>query len=379
MGVTVLLLHIGLYAQQKPSVIHRAGVSIRPAWNQQMWQYFKGANPSGEPLTMNASLHLQYSFMFPEGSRLGDMYPTAYQGLGIAPYTFFSRESVGYPVAVYVFQGGRLARLGNRLSLDYEWNFGASFGWRSGSVSSTCVNAFIDAGLMMTWCPVPEWSVSAGADLFHFSNGSVRLPNTGLNCLGMRLGVVRIFGSEHIQDQGRPVRRADDGKYGFIDRMAVDVNVYGTAKQIYISRDNSKYDLDGTFAVVGMHLNPMYQACRLVRAGVSLDLEYDASANRRSYVYQISDGVAYSEDPQPGTQFSAGFSLRTEFLMPIFSVNLGVGYNVMARNDDQRGGYFLIALKTWFTDNLYLHTGYKCRGLYRPEHLMLGLGWSFGR
>ena len=71
-----------------------------------LWDFYKGDNPSGEPIPMNSSLHVQYSFMFPKGSRLGETYPTSYQGIGLAPYTFFNHGSVGFPVALYVFQGG---------------------------------------------------------------------------------------------------------------------------------------------------------------------------------------------------------------------------------------------------------------------------------
>ena len=42
--------------------------------------------------------------------------------------TFFNSAEVGTPVALYVFQHARIAALTERLSLDYEWNFGLSFG-----------------------------------------------------------------------------------------------------------------------------------------------------------------------------------------------------------------------------------------------------------
>ena len=376
--IAVLLLYQTSDARQKSSVVHRAGVSVRPAWNQQLWEFYRGDNPSGQPIRMNSSVHLQYSFMFPEGSTLGDMYPSAYQGVGVAPYTFFSHEAVGSPLTLYVFQGGSLARFGNRLSLDYEWNFGASFGWKTNYWTSTSVNAFIDAGLMLTWKPVPQWSFSVGADVFHFSNGSVRIPNAGLNCLGTRVSATRVFGVDRLPPDRRPVRRDEDERK-FMKNLDLDVVIFGTAKQVLVSRDNKWLYLDGTYAVAGFNLNPMYQFNRLFRAGISYDFQYDGSANHGNYILEVRDGVAYAGKPPRSTQVSAGFSVRAEFVMPIFSLNIGAGYKVMYKVDEQGGHYLLIALKTWLTDNLFLHTGYMFRGLYSPEHLMLGLGWSFGR
>ena len=119
---------------------------------------------------------------------------------------------------------------------------------------------------------------------------------------------------------------------------------------------NNTYVFQGTYAVAGFSLNPMYQASRLVRLGVSYDFQYDGAANLWDYIYRVEDGVAYASDPPRGTQVSAGLSLRTEFVMPVFSINIGAGYKVMTGSEDQKGAYMLIALKTWLTDNLFLST-----------------------
>lgn len=41
---------------------------------------------------------------FPEASVFGQIYPTAYQGVGVAWNTFFDPEEMGSPAAVYVFR-----------------------------------------------------------------------------------------------------------------------------------------------------------------------------------------------------------------------------------------------------------------------------------
>ena len=357
--IAALLSCLSIYARQESSFVHRVGVSVRPAWNQMLWDFYQGDNPSGRPIPKNTSVHFQYSFMFPKGSDLGDMFPTAYQGIGLAPYTFHNRTAVGTPVALYVFQGGSLARLGRHFSLDYEWNFGATFGWKKSSVVGTSVNAFIDAALMLTWCPVPQFSVTAGVDAFHFSNGSVKLPNNGLNCLGVRVGATRTFGVERLPEAGRKNSRQPEDAHPFIEDLDIDLVLFGAPKQVW-----EYYSENRTFAVAGFNLNPMYQVNHVFRVGASFDLQYDGSVS--------------ADHPSFGENVSAGLSFRTEFVMPIFSLNIGAGYDIKQKGNNQRM-YMLVALKTWMTDSLFLHTGYMFRGIYYPEHLMLGVGWSFGR
>ena len=72
--------------------------------------------------------HLKYAFQFSKDSYLGRLYPHAYQGIGVSHNTFYNSAELGNPVAVYAFQGAPIVRLSSRLSLDYEWNFGASVG-----------------------------------------------------------------------------------------------------------------------------------------------------------------------------------------------------------------------------------------------------------
>ena len=43
--------------------------------------------------------------------------------------------------------------------------------------------------------------------------------------------------------------------------------------------------------------------------------------------------------------------------MPVFSVNVGVGYNCYRHGDDAKGLYQVLALKAFFTRSFFLHVG----------------------
>ena len=82
--------------------------------------------------------------------------------------------------------------------------------------------------------------------------------------------------------------------------------------------------------------------------------------------------------PAAARQMALGLSARTEFVMPYFSINFGVGTNVINAQGDFSGVYELLALKMNVTRRAILHIGYSLNNFHTPKHLMLGVGWRFG-
>ena len=362
---------------------HRVGLDIRPGLMAQDNPFFKGENEAGKPIRHALSTHLKYSFQFSKDSEIGRLYPHAYQGIGVSYHYLDNQRELGSPVSVYAFQGSRIARLSRTLSLDYEWNFGASFGWKkhdaftnayNGAVGSK-INAYINLGFLLNWQLAPRWNLTAGLDLTHFSNGNTHYPNSGVNLIGARIGVVRTFGPA-AEEASRetvelPVRER------FQPHFTYDLIIYGATRKRAMLNEGSPYMIPGSFGLVGLNFHPMYNFNRYFRAGVSLDAQYDESANvENHYAGGGPDDPKFFKPPFR-EQFSVGFSARGELVMPIFSINLGVGYNVFQKGKDTQGWYQILALKTSLTRHLFLHVGYQLSKFKDPNNLMLGLGWRF--
>ena len=362
---------------------HRVGLDIRPGLMAQDNPFFKGENEAGKPIRHALSTHLKYSFQFSKDSEIGRLYPHAYQGIGVSYHYLDNQRELGSPVSVYAFQGSRIARLSRTLSLDYEWNFGASFGWKkhdaftnayNGAVGSK-INAYINLGFLLNWQLAPRWNLTAGLDLTHFSNGNTHYPNSGVNLIGARIGVVRTFGPAAEETSREtmelPVRER------FQPHFTYDLIIYGATRKRAMLNEGSPYMIPGSFGLVGLNFHPMYNFNRYFRAGVSLDAQYDESANvENHYVGGGPDDPKFFKPPFR-EQFSVGFSARGELVMPIFSINLGVGYNVFQKGKDTQGWYQILALKTSLTRHLFLHVGYQLSKFKDPNNLMLGLGWRF--
>lgn len=376
----------GTENRKKNKAKHFIGLDIRPSYVFPTHEFFKGSNHTGKSINSTFAGHLKYGFKFSPDSELGKLYPYAVQGIGIGYNTFFNSEEIGNPLAVYVFQTSRIATLSRRLSFDYEWNFGASFGWKkfdevsnpNNRVVGSNVNAYINLGFLLNWQIAANTNLRAGIGVTHYSNGNTSYPNSGVNTIGASIGITRSFGGgrnekETLGELPKPI---------FDRYISYDLIVYGaTRKKGVFPEDHSPLLAPGSFAIIGLNFNPLYNISRYFRAGLSLDMQYDESANIVQYI--ANDEIPSTSEelkfyqPSFREQFSAGLSVRAEIVMPIFSINLGIGKNFICKGSDTNSFYQTFVLKTNITKHIFLHTGYQLYKFKDPNNLMLGIGYRF--
>lgn len=386
------LTFTGIYADEQDSVprkiIHVIGLDFKPAYTFPTKGFFKGENMAKSPIRTNLSGHIKYGFKFAPNSYMGKMYPNTIQGIGIGYNTFYNTKEVGNPLAVYVFQTSQIASITPNLSFDYEWNFGASFGWKKydaeknpyNTIVGSKANAYINLGFLLNWQITKEVAFRAGIGLSHYSNGNTSYPNFGVNTLDGRIGLMWCPQNNPDSRYQRNNRLAVTPKYGFKPYINYDVIIYGATKKKGIMwEEGSGTVIPGVFAVAGLNFSPMYNFNKYFRAGLSLDAQYDESAN-------ITDHLANTDTPTDDLkffrppfieQFSMGLSVRAEVVMPIFSINLGIGKNFICRGKNTNSFYQNFVLKTDITRNVFLHVGYQLYKFKNPNNLMLGIGYRF--
>ena len=93
-----------------------------------------------------------------------------YPGAGIGVQTFLAHDALGTPVSVYLFQGAPVARLCDRLTLDYEWNLGLSAGWKPNDylLTGSRLNIYINVGMFLRWRLNDFWDVQIGPEYTHY-------------------------------------------------------------------------------------------------------------------------------------------------------------------------------------------------------------------
>lgn len=330
------------------------------------------------------SWHLRYSFTHPEAGRTASVY----QGIGLSTTTFLQQSTIGTPVGIYLFQGAPVALLTEKLTLDYEWNFGVTAGWkstdngddiRSNLVVGSRINAYLNLGLKLNYALAPDWHLTAGLDLSHYSNGNTSWPNPGVNTVGAAIGIV--------YTPGQPVSQTPfTSDADFVKGISYDLMAYGAWRKAYFPPDDGAFTeageqalLPGHFGVAGLTFAPMWDIHPTFRAGLSADFQWSECTGLTRY--HIPD--TYGEDakftrPPFFRQVSAGLSARAELVMPYFAINAGIGYGLAGPRETCKL-YQLLTLKTYIHGPVYLNIGYRLMEFHSPSNLMLGVGITLGR
>lgn len=328
-----------------------------------------------------SSFHLRYGFTFNPHSKEGSFYPGVYQGAGISINDFGNRKGLGLPINIYLFQGAPVWRISRKVTLDYEWNFGLSTGWhpsdghsgKSNLIVGSKVNAYINASLLMSWFITPHLKLTAGIDATHFSNGNTSFPNPGVNMTGARIGATWLINNVEASPAVKADTTGIKGK-----KITYDITAYGAWRRRVYRGGETPVLLNGHFSVAGVDFAPMFEVCPIFRAGVSADFQWDRSTDLKRHHLQGSeaDDITFSR-PNFFSQICAGVSARAELVMPIFSINAGIGYNV-AGPPETRGTNQLANLKVYLTSGLFLNIGYQLLNFSTQNNLMLGIGYTVG-
>ena len=367
--------------------IHRLGIEARPQYVFPTNPFLQGENERWKPIQSSFAAHLKYSFKFRPNTCADRIYGGAYQGFGLAFTTFGDKKQLGDPMTFYVFQGVRIARFNPRLSLNYEWNFGISAGWKpydndynsyNGAVGSR-VNAYLNAGIYLNWSLSRYFDFIIGGDFTHFSNGNTKFPNAGVNTTGAKIGLVYNFNREEADLTKSLV-------HPYVPRfprhVSYDLVLFGSWRRKGVYVGEKQIASPGSYPVAGFNFAPMYNLNYKLRFGVSLDGVYDGSANVYTedalVEYDAGSGSSRRKFLVPGiqNQLALGLSGRAEYVMPFFTIGVGLGTNVLGRGN-LRGLYQVFALKINVTRNSFLHIGYNLQDFQTPNYLMLGLGFRF--
>lgn len=363
----------------KTHLTHKLEMDFRPGFIFQTHDFFRGDNYDMKPIRTSLSAILKYGFSQPENSATTAAFGKSTQGIGIAYNSFLEPSAIGSPVSVFAFQSAPVWNISSAVTLDYEWNFGLSFGWNpydettnpKNHIIGTKINAYLNAGINLDWKLSPNIGLLTGITFSHYSNGNTGIPNCGLNTVAFNLGIAYKF-SKNENDAIRATPPE------FVRHISYDIVMFGSFRRKGIDTGNGILISTDRYPVAGFNFNPMYNVCYRFRTGLSLDATYDASAGL-DYEDVICDLAGNCNKPEMilapvKDRFTLGISARAEYVMPFFSINAGIGYNFLG-NKDQHNLYQILALKTAITRSSYIHIGYCLRDFKDPNYLMLGIGF----
>lgn len=331
--------------------------------------FYNGWNPAHKPIRTGGTADMQFGISDPSGG--------VYQGFGVAAHTFFADDLLGTPATLYLFQGAPLMSLTESLALGYEWNLGLSCGWKdNAAVTVSPLNVYINVAALFTWRLDRYWDMTFGPEYTHFSNGDTKFPNGGANTINFRVGVRRRFQPAETITPER-IFAADSERKGITERLSYDLTLLGGWRADRTIDKDGLHIFNKAFPTASLSFNPLYSFNGYFAAGPSLDLVYDRSAD-----LLVSEG-SILEYPSFLQQTSAGLSARAELRMPIFAVNIGIGYSLpltdYTRYSDLKALYGIFSLKAFMTRRLFFNISYRLSSVLYSHNLLFGVGWRFGK
>ena len=385
MAAMALCLAVAARAEDSTAVcrqkVHRLEVEAVPGLILHTNDFLRGNNSEVRTMNHAFTAKVKYAFAPPPGSMEAARYKGVYQGVGLAWHDL--NPQLGHPLSLFLFQGATIKTLAPRLSLDYEWNLGLAYGWKKydavsnpdNRVIGSRMTAHISVDFYLRYRLSKQWDLNLGASVTHYSNGNTSIPNAGLNIAGLKVGAAYYFrerGRVGAPPSSRPSPPSSK-------RWTWDLTLYGAWKRKGLETEAGSYAIPGKYGVVGVNVNPLYRINRWLNVGPSLDASYDASANLE---FDIPTGDRFQEPTEADVRMAPwyrrvalGLSGRVEFTMPYFTINFGIGHNIVnAQTDDLKGFYEILALKVHILRKTYVHIGYSLYDFYYPNNLMLGLG-----
>lgn len=377
------------FSNQYPRFIHRIEADGRGAYIFPTHSFLKGYNSQGLIMKGAASYHLKYAFQF---ARPDQAYYNTYQGIGLSCYDFGNPKDLGAPIVIYLYQGAPIVRLSRRFSFNYEWNFGVSFGWKpfnkvsnpENKVIGSRINAYMNTGFYLNWRLNRLFDINLGFEGTHFSNGNTKYPNLGLNTAGIRAGLVYFFERPSLTHSA-PSKSPDKS---IRKRLSYDFTLFGSWRRAGVTYEDGLYLAPKAYPVIGFSFSPMIPLNLHFKTGLSLDGVYDGGSQIKgvprieAVPYNSVTDTDYGFDvvkPPFKNQLSLGLSARGEFMMPFFSINFGMGFNILNSNKDLKFFYQTLTLKVDLIKDLYLNIGYNLKNFQEPNYLMLGFGYRFNK
>lgn len=256
------------------------------------------------------------------------------------------------------------------------------------------VQVNVAGGLGVKYMLTRNLEIGAAAEIRHYSNGRLGMPNRGINMAGINVSMRYLFRPDES------IYSADNIKFKFTEKgFTYNLSFAGALQasmdqwEVYKgSRDNETGDENenGTIEIPDFKRSPvyamyntfLYRYSQMCASGIGLDFYYKPEINKS----RVWDAMIYGFDAMKSHKYNklcVGLSLNHEFFYHNFSGYVAVGmymfrkYGIPKDYDSrfyQRAGirYYIPKL-----NGLYIGYGIKAHNFGNAENMELSVGFNF--
>ena len=205
-----------------------------------------------------------------------------------------------------------------------------------------------------------QFTLSAGLGLTHFSNGSTKTPNYGLNILTATVGITGYLSKPNpgLKKQFLPKHYP----FEFDGSRFLEMQ-FSTA----VATKDMTEQLGERFMVYALYTNIMARVSYKSKFGAGLDYTYDESD-----VFILHKSMNQKPDLRDATK--VGLSLAYELVISRVSFLFNAGMNVAGKERSEGDFFQRLTLKYHFTDNWFANLALSTH-LGKAEYIGIGLGY----
>jgi len=301
----------------------------------------------------------------------------AFPVYGVGFYSaFFEGGELGNPNAIYAFMRAPVFR-GRKWSWNWELSIGLSYNFQEydpttnpdQQIIGSEYNVYFNAATGVSYLVNKRFDLTLDVDVTHFSNGSTRTPNIGVNLMGFAVGGRYNFNpvknyTKRIDADYRPETRAifiekEMPKYKKHSEIILFGSIGGktTTTQIY----------DGpTYFISSFSVDYAWAYHHVGKVGIGFDGFYESAL--RDYPEKI-------EKPTFGDLSYAGVHIAHYLRAYRLTFMTALGYNLSPHVSHKGNTYIQVGVSVNITEELFFRGALKTRNGAVADFIEWGMGY----
>ena len=288
-------------------------------------------------------------------------YPTF--GFGLYTATF-KNQYVGKPNAVYIFADIPFAKSfqNNRLTFSYLTALGISFNFKPYDPLFNPINQFIGSSqngyvhvsFNMRYQLFKDLSLESALGFKHFSNGSMKKPNSGLNFIPLSIGAKFNLNQSNL---------------GFSEYRDIPKFVPNSQINMWVSTGGKNYEKgEDQYMKFGLGVNYLWQWNYKYRLGLGMDVFYSTATAIR----YPTKPVSFGDEMSVALVGSWEWVLTKNIYLPIA---FGTYLHRNIHNEEIRWYYQRIGVRYRFKNHIFAGVTLKAHG-FKADFFEWTLGYS---
>lgn len=302
-------------------------------------------------------------------------------GVGFIAFDFLQNKQMGSPFAIYGIYNAKIKQWGS-LKWYHNINLGISFnsnpfdldkGYYNTSVGSK-TNMFIGLGTGLYYGIGKHFDLGLNLKFNHLSNGSLKIPNKGLNSVTPQLSLV--YYPERVS-----LKKADTITISKEKYNTLEFSVFAGRKDAFYkgeNRDDIKLYEGFDYSIYGAEAFYLRQYSAKSAYGIGIGVTKDEEYNHTMYV---SDSILYQKKRFSREQLLFSVIPTYRLMMGNLYVNVGAGYYAFKKTTkyDKTAFFQRISLQYQVTDRLFASFGINAYDFHVANYLEWKLGYTFSK